>query len=272
MLTDHELSTGETFFVSDEWNGTELGAVVNSPTMLRLGEEQIHLENGYKNNNYNFYVQFNLIQVNAKYEAIQPRNIYVAYDDIKGHVEASPTNVVDMNYAIGKDIYTNTANIANLTRTTIIGLEEYIKLGYTYEATFKVSEDAAGDDLRKPGYYEGLIEIDTFTLYDSSGIPVEKQFEFKPGNVKIYSGKLVITTNSETKVYDGKPLVGTYSVEKPADMSDIRVFINGKEELTGNATTINECVSKLNEVDYKIVNLEGEDMGSDVLVEHRFGT
>lgn len=97
-----------------------------------------------------------------------------------------------------------------LPENRIQGLSELLLKGYSYKAEVSGKQTSIGI---------GYSVIDSFALYDSSGVDVTEKFNivYKRGKLQIYVRELNITTESLTKIYDGTSLSSkgekTYSLE-----------------------------------------------------------
>lgn len=84
----------------------------------------------------------------------------------------------------------------------VVGLEELLEKGYTYDVT-------VSGERSRPGITPSVIE--SFSLYDANGVEVTDNFKisFTTGKIQIYLEELFITTGSFEKIYDGTPLTNT---------------------------------------------------------------
>lgn len=255
----YELGNGEKLIASAQWTETTNTTVVNKPISISIVDD-----NSISTiDNYNITYSYGYLNVFIKTNTrtIRPRNITIAYDISNG-------DKVDMQYMFENNLFTK--------HNCLIGLDDLIEAGYSYEAVFKEAS-ATGDQLRQPGFYEKVIVIEKVIIRDSNGMDVtsqfESEFEFEDGDVRIFKDKITIKTDTpDSKVYDGKPLVGRYEVIIPDEMVGVVVEINGSTELTGISMILTNVGEVENDVIYRIYDSTGNEITDTIYVDEQFGT
>lgn len=95
------------------------------------------------------------------------------------------------------------------------GFEEYEEKGYTYSAVIS-------GERTEPGISASAIE--SFTVYDPSGVDVTSKFKFifETGEILVYAGAFSLESDNFTYMYNGKPPISQVDMCRA-------VFIEGQE-------------------------------------------
>ena len=122
---------------------------------------------------------------------------------------------------------------------TIVGLEQLLAKGYTYEAVISGERSLPGITRSK---------IESFVLYNEKHEDVTNQFNIvlASGKIHVYMEELFVKTGGGSKVYDGTPLVNTEVTLTGNLLGNHTVkTLECKGNITGVERKANTCVLKI---------------------------
>ena len=129
----------------------------------------------------------------------------------------------------------NNPNAVLRSNSTLVGLDELLKNGYTYEAVVSGERSLPGITRSK---------IESFTLYNEKHEDVTDQFEItmNTGKIHVYMEELFVTTGGGSKEYDGTALVNAEYTISGNLLANHRIdVLECKGTITGVGRKANTC-------------------------------
>lgn len=161
-----------------------------------------------------------------------------------------------------RDLYVDGKTISATEVVFGATFEDYLALGYTYQATFTGA-------LSTPGLGES--QVSDITIYDALGNDVTDAFNitYRPGLLQLYLYEITIITNSFNMSYNGQNIVDTLPINPWSAMGTLGVGHQFSTVVyTGNQTNVG---TSKNSLTLKIVDNQGVDQSGLYRITYNFG-
>lgn len=182
---------------------------------------------------------------------VRLKNVYVSYDGSEHSYEDK--------YTLSSDGY---YHYDGKNADCLVGFNKLASKGYTYKVKFSAKAIMQG---------KTIVEVEDFKLFNENGEEVEpKTKKLGHGEFQVYKYTLSVTTETETKVYDGTPLKSS----KPATCTITSHYDDEYLNHNISATVDNEITSagkRVNSAVIKITDETGEDVTDLYRINARYG-